>query len=69
VEEVRQLALKYLGARDRTEWELRDRLRRRQCAAPAIDAVLPDRGQGIAEELRPFRWLDAALRISLRFTR
>lgn len=40
VEATRQLALKYLGTRDRTEKELRERLTRRQCAPAAIDAAM-----------------------------
>jgi len=40
VEEARQLALKYLGSRDRTEKELRERLTRRGCAPAAIDAAM-----------------------------
>jgi len=39
-EEARQLALQYLGARDRTERELRERLARRGCAPAAVDAAL-----------------------------
>ena len=39
-EEARQMALQYLGARDRTERELRDRLKRRGCAPAAIEAAL-----------------------------
>ncbi|MFH1570738.1 MAG: regulatory protein RecX [Gemmatimonadota bacterium] len=39
-EEARQLALQYLASRDRTEQELRQRLTRRGCAAPAIDAAM-----------------------------
>lgn len=39
-EEARQLALRYLGSRDRTERELRERLARRDCAPAAIDAAM-----------------------------
>jgi len=39
-EEARQMALQYLGARDRTERELRDRLQRRGCSPEAIETAL-----------------------------
>jgi len=63
IEAVRQLALKYLGAHDRTERELRERLERRQCPAAAVDAVLARlKAVGLVDdEAVARRWVEARL--------
>jgi len=63
VEEARQVALRFLGSRDRSEYEIREKLQRRQCAPAIIDQVL-DRLKAarlVDDEALARRWIEYRL--------
>ena len=63
VEEARQVALRFLGSRDRSEYEIREKLQRRQCTPAIIDQVL-DRLKAsmlVDDEAFARRWIEYRL--------
>lgn len=63
VEEARQVALRFLGSRDRSEYEIRQKLQRRHCAPAVIDQVV-DRLKAarlVDDETFARRWIEYRL--------
>jgi len=63
VEEARQAALRYLGGRDRSEHEIRQRLQRRRCDPAVVDQVVERlKSAGLVDdEALARRWIEYRL--------
>ena len=63
VEEARQVALRYLGSRDRSEHEIRKRLQRHQCDPAIVDQVVErlKSARLVDDEALARRWIEYRL--------